>query len=203
MTQVYVHSDWAYRMKHYETSQIPHAKLSKQFIPKIVLPIQLMRCSRSSAFALHHPHAAHRPAKPYRSPTERAMISLTGPRRRVKACSPSAATRSFSPPAARTEAARPWLLIRASSAKRQLSSSLINARTSEIVALTKLLKNCLPPVCVLLDSDSCSALNQEELVPDVTFHYDIFTFGKCTGFEYVGYLGAFLGLEGSENRDFA
>jgi hypothetical protein len=45
------------------------------------------------------------PWKPYLSPTDLAMISLTGPSRRVNACSPRVATTSLSE-VARTEAAR-------------------------------------------------------------------------------------------------
>ena len=67
---------------------------------------------------IHRMLIAHLPAaKPYLSPTERAIISLTGPRRRVNACSPKAATRNFSGPAALIEAARVCRVIRASSYK--------------------------------------------------------------------------------------
>jgi hypothetical protein len=52
-----------------------------------------------------NPVCNHLPANPYLSPTDLAMIFLTGPSRRVNACSPRVATTNLSE-VARTVAAR-------------------------------------------------------------------------------------------------
>lgn len=136
--------------------------------------------------------------QPYRSPAVRAIMSLAGPRRRVNACSPSVATRSFSE--ARTVAARVWRLRRASSVHVSSYPGMIaDALTAKVVTRGHLADNGLAAVD-RLDCLRRAALNQEELVSHVTVPDDVLAGLKRARLEDVGDLGTLSRLERRENR---